>query len=176
MAKNRIGELRREHGMNQRELGIALGVGQTTVSAWETGKNEPDNEVMHKMAQMFRVSIGFLAGYEDGYVDGIFTGGLTQAQLRKIREQDEEEELAEEFLRQKGEIHGLSDREIEKLENAERKEDWQKNGANMHYEAYRISQICEYLSKDQRQRLLTVAENMYPNAVKGLYTDEVPHK
>lgn len=115
MAKNRIGELRREHGMNQRELGIALGVGQTTVSAWETGKNEPDNEVMHKMAQMFRVSIGFLAGYEDGYVDGIFTGGLTQAQLRKIREQDEEEELAEEFLRQKGEIHGLSDREIEKL-------------------------------------------------------------
>ena len=62
MAKNRIAMLRKEQGMNQRELGERLGVGQTTVSAWETGKYEPDNDSMNTMAQMFGVSIGYLAG------------------------------------------------------------------------------------------------------------------
>ena len=33
MAKNRIAALRREAGLNQRQLGARLGVGQTTVSA-----------------------------------------------------------------------------------------------------------------------------------------------
>ena len=57
MVKNRIAVLRKEQGMNQKELGMKLGVGQTTVSAWETGKNEPDAESLHKMARLFRVSL-----------------------------------------------------------------------------------------------------------------------
>lgn len=65
LGKNRIGILRREAGLNQKELGQKLGVGQTTVSAWETGKNEPDYESLHKMARMFHVSLGYLAGYEE---------------------------------------------------------------------------------------------------------------
>ena len=85
MAKNRIAELRREAGMNQRELGRELGVGQTTISAWETGKNEPDNESMHKMAKFFQVSIGYLMGYESSRV-----AGLTQAELEQYRQENEE--------------------------------------------------------------------------------------
>ena len=64
MATNRIRALRKEAGYNQKELGEQLGVGQTTVSAWEIGRNEPDNELSHKMAQLFGCSIGYLMGYE----------------------------------------------------------------------------------------------------------------
>lgn len=62
---NRIKELRQQHHMTQEELGIHLGVGQTTVSAWELGRNEPKGEHLYWMARMYNVSIEYLLGFED---------------------------------------------------------------------------------------------------------------
>ena len=110
MAKNRIAMLRKEQGMNQRELGERLGVGQTTVSAWETGKNEPDNDSMNTMAQMFGVSIGYLAGYENDEI----TRGLTQEQIRaRYEEKEREKEIAAYLKAEERERQGFSDEEIE---------------------------------------------------------------
>lgn len=39
---NRIRELRLAAGMSQKDLANIMKVGQTTVSSWETGKNEVD--------------------------------------------------------------------------------------------------------------------------------------
>lgn len=41
MVGNLIREMRKEMGLSQRELGEKLGVGRTTVSAWETDRNDP---------------------------------------------------------------------------------------------------------------------------------------
>lgn len=64
MERNRIGALRREKGWNQKELGDKLGVGQTTVSAWEAGKNEPDYKSIRAMVALFGVSADYLLGFE----------------------------------------------------------------------------------------------------------------
>lgn len=173
MAKNRIGALRREYGMNQKELGIHLGVGQTTVSAWETGKNEPDNEAMHKMAQLFRVSIGYLTGYE---VESP-TRGLTQEEIRNYAEKDEMERDKKEWLQMyEHENHGLTEEEIDELIKADELREWLQSDRSMYPEAFQINKLFEYLTDEQRKRVLDIVKMMFPFAVRGEYTDETPRK
>lgn len=66
--KNRIADLRRECGLTQKELGDKLGVGQTTVSAWEMEKNEPDYNSIRAMAALFEVTADYLLGFDDGCI------------------------------------------------------------------------------------------------------------
>ena len=68
--KNKIKELRLERRLGQKELGKLLNVGQTTVSAWETGKNEPDYKSIHAMAELFGVSADYLMGYDTSILKG----------------------------------------------------------------------------------------------------------
>lgn len=60
--KNRIRELRTERGISQKELAEYLGVRQNTLSTWETGRYEPDNEMLQRISQYFNVSIDYLVG------------------------------------------------------------------------------------------------------------------
>ena len=60
---NRIKMTRESMGLTQKEFGKMLGVGQTTVSAWELGRNEPDYESLRKMSQLLDCSIDYLMGY-----------------------------------------------------------------------------------------------------------------
>ena len=92
MERNRIAVLRKEQGMNQKELGMALGVGQTTVSAWETGKNEPDAASLRKMAQLFHVSIGYLIGYENDSHRGLSGAEYAAYEAQKEAQQMGEDE------------------------------------------------------------------------------------
>lgn len=171
MSKNRISLLRKEAGMNQRELGIKLGVGQTTVSAWETGKNEPDNESMHKMAQLFHCSIGYLAGYEHDHA----TKGLTQAQIREQMAQAEHEQMIEEWLEAEEEQRtGLTRREMEKWEAEALRQEWREQAPSMYFELYQISKRFEYLTEEQRKRVLLMVDTFFPYAAKGQHTDEIP--
>ena len=39
--KNRLEEIRKDRGIRQEELALALGVSPRTVEAWEAGKNVP---------------------------------------------------------------------------------------------------------------------------------------
>lgn len=96
MPNNRISALRHEYGMNQKELGEKLGVGQTTVSAWEKGKNEPDHETLHKMAQLFHCSIGYLTGYENDER----TRGLTQEELDNLHTENRAQRELERYERE----------------------------------------------------------------------------
>lgn len=59
---NRIKMVRKSMGLTQKELGKMLGVGQTTVSAWELGRNEPDYEYLRKIAKLMECSIEYLMG------------------------------------------------------------------------------------------------------------------
>lgn len=62
---NRIKEIRKKFGMSQRQLGQLLGVSQTTISAWETGRNEPDIGSIFVMADHFDTTPRKLMGYVD---------------------------------------------------------------------------------------------------------------
>lgn len=167
MPENRINKLRKENGMNQKELGSMLGVGQTTISAWEMGKNEPDYESMHKMARYFRVSVGYLMGYESNPITGLskeerekYTEENREAFLKRLHEKEEQDALSEEYD------------PSEEFENNDF-EEWQKTDQTTYYEFYQLNKMGDYLTEEQRERILNVAKAMFPNAEKGLYVKEI---
>lgn len=57
--------LRKENKLSQQKLGSAINVTQQCVSEWEKGKIEPTLSNLIKMADLFEVSIDFLAGRKD---------------------------------------------------------------------------------------------------------------
>lgn len=51
--------------MSQAELAEKLGVSQQTISKYERGTREPDNETLAKLAEIFDCSIDYLLGKTD---------------------------------------------------------------------------------------------------------------
>lgn len=58
---DRIRQLRQEKRWTQAELGGKIGVHQKQVSAYERGANIPSTEVLIKLAEVFDVSLDYLA-------------------------------------------------------------------------------------------------------------------
>lgn len=58
---DRIRALRQERQWSQAELGERLGVHQKQVSAYERGVNLPSTEVLIKLAEVFNVTLDYLA-------------------------------------------------------------------------------------------------------------------
>lgn len=53
----RIRELRKEHGINQRELADMLGIVHTTVSSYEVGRITPDILILYQLSRVLEVDI-----------------------------------------------------------------------------------------------------------------------
>lgn len=58
----RLKELREESKMSQEDLAEKLGVSQQTVSKYEQGKREPDNQTLIDLSKIFDVTTDFLLG------------------------------------------------------------------------------------------------------------------
>ena len=56
---NRIKKLRSEAGLLQADLAKKLKIRQNTVSNWETGRHEPDQDALREMSKLFGVSIDY---------------------------------------------------------------------------------------------------------------------
>lgn len=61
----RLRMLRKELKLKQKELAEKLNLSQKTLSNYETGTREPDQETMIKMAIFFDVSVDYLLGFSD---------------------------------------------------------------------------------------------------------------
>jgi len=60
--KNRIREIRKERGLTMKELGVVVGLAESTISQYETGKRQPDNETLLRLAEYFGVTVDYLLG------------------------------------------------------------------------------------------------------------------
>lgn len=91
MFKERLKEIRTENNVKQVELANFLGVRNTTVSAWETGDNEPDLTTVVKIARYFHVTTDYLLGMDDLQNDSVFLLLLKQRKnniyTRRINEE-----------------------------------------------------------------------------------------
>ena len=58
--RNRIRELRQQYKITQNILAKKLGVAQNTLSYWENGKYDIDNESLQKIADIFNCTIDYL--------------------------------------------------------------------------------------------------------------------
>ena len=58
-------QLRKEKKLSQQKLGLFVGVTQQCISEWENGNIEPTLSNLCRLADLFEVSIDFLAGREE---------------------------------------------------------------------------------------------------------------
>lgn len=88
---NRVRELRKRAGMQQKELAIALGITRPTVSDWERNKKDPGPNNLKKLSEIFNVSTGVILTYEDvpNPIPVIFVddGGSASREILEAREQ-----------------------------------------------------------------------------------------
>ena len=76
MFRIRLKSLREGRGLSQTALGRKIGVKQSTIGMWESGKNMPEFANLEKLSKVFGVSIDFLLGRSD-YPDAPpSTGGV----------------------------------------------------------------------------------------------------
>jgi len=61
----RLKELRNQRGLSQYKLADLLDVSPSTVAAWEVGRNEPNYDMLKKIADFFEVSVDYLLGKTD---------------------------------------------------------------------------------------------------------------
>lgn len=57
--------LREENNINQKEMAELLNVSPSTISGWETGRNQPSYDVLKNIAKYFDIDIDALVGYEN---------------------------------------------------------------------------------------------------------------
>lgn len=79
--------LRREKGISMKELGKKIGVAESTISQYETGKREPDFETLLKLGEFFNVSVDYLLRGEQYHEK---TPALTSKDERDISKKLEE--------------------------------------------------------------------------------------
>lgn len=62
VGKNRLKELRQKKNLTLKRLGKHVGMLDSTLSQYETGKREPGQEVWQKLAYYFGVSVSYIRG------------------------------------------------------------------------------------------------------------------
>ena len=62
---NRLKEVRKKKGLSLQQVADAVGVGNNTISRYETGKREPKLEMWQKLADIYGVSVPYLQGTDE---------------------------------------------------------------------------------------------------------------
>lgn len=55
-------EMRKKNNLSMKKLGEMIGMAESTISLYETGKREPDNETLIKFSKILNCSIDYLLG------------------------------------------------------------------------------------------------------------------
>jgi transcriptional regulator with XRE-family HTH domain len=58
----KLRQIRKKCGLTMKELGERVGVAESTISQYETGKRQPDYETLLKIADYFGVSVDEILG------------------------------------------------------------------------------------------------------------------
>lgn len=62
---NRIAELRKKHNYTQADMAAVLGISRSALSHYELNRREPDFGTLHRIAELFHVSIDYVLGRTD---------------------------------------------------------------------------------------------------------------
>ena len=65
MLAKRLKQLRLDKNVNQCDLAAFLGVSQSTIGRWETGKRTPDLTMLSRLAHYFSVTTDYLLGDDE---------------------------------------------------------------------------------------------------------------
>lgn len=65
MLGERLAYLRRRENISQKELGEKLNISHYTISSYEKGRSEPNDEIKARIARHFNVTLDYLVGLID---------------------------------------------------------------------------------------------------------------
>lgn len=68
---NRLKELRQKKGDTQEEVAKAMGVTRRGYQKWENEESQIKPEKAKQLADYFEVSVGYLLGYEDNFIETV---------------------------------------------------------------------------------------------------------
>lgn len=67
MVSESLKKVRKEHKLTQQDIADVLGIDRSTYTFYETGKTSPSITTLHKLSNIYNVSMGYLAGFEDNH-------------------------------------------------------------------------------------------------------------
>lgn len=97
----RLRELRKKCGITMKELGARIGVAESTISQYETGKRQPDFETLLKLGEYFGVTVDFILGAEKAPTADSSERNAEKVNIIKIAGRDgsyQERELTDEQM------------------------------------------------------------------------------
>lgn len=65
MLGERLAYLRKKENISQKELGEKLNISHYTISSYEKGRSEPNDEIKVRIARYFSVTLDYLVGLVD---------------------------------------------------------------------------------------------------------------
>jgi len=80
----RLARLRKEHGLNQTQVGEAIGVEKSTISTYESGSRQVSIDILVALAKYYHVTIDYLLGAGSEKI--IPANGLTDREFQLITE------------------------------------------------------------------------------------------
>lgn len=91
MFADRLKELRKEGNVTQVQLAEALGVSKGTVAMWETGKREPNFDMISRLSDFFDRRIDYILGYSED----ASSPRMTEQEIDQLARSDLEERFYE---------------------------------------------------------------------------------
>jgi repressor LexA len=79
----RLKQLREKRGLRQQDVADQVGVARVTISLYEAGRREPDNETIERLADLFQVSVDYLFGRMD-MPNGLPPGAVLVTEFQRI--------------------------------------------------------------------------------------------
>lgn len=97
--RQRLIEIRQNHGYSQKYVALSIGVAPSIVSRWESGKKIPSRESVSKLADLYEVSIDYLMGRSDEEMP-ISADSLSDDELKLIQDYRKLNKQGQEYIRQ----------------------------------------------------------------------------
>ncbi|MBR3361412.1 MAG: helix-turn-helix transcriptional regulator [Lachnospiraceae bacterium] len=113
----RLKELRKQNKMTQHMVAQKVGVSRSTVAMWETGQNEPDNQMLLELAMLFNCSVDYLLERTEDRIDDPMLDMVNELPNELLEKHGNALEAQREYEAQKKEApsSGLDDRLVEML-------------------------------------------------------------
>ena len=80
----RIKQAREQKGLTQKQLGISVKKGDSTVRMWELGKSQPDLTTISLIAKVLDVSPSFLLGHKEDQELINIIKGMSEEEVKEL--------------------------------------------------------------------------------------------
>lgn len=127
-------EIRNEKLMTQQEVAKKLNVSHATYWGYETGKYEPNIEILKELSKLFKVSIDYLVGNENNYTIDIANCPEIKKEVLLYWEKQSDYEILQEYRKIKEKIQWEEENplEAEELKQQQLEEEQREQEMIMH--------------------------------------------